>query len=208
VSFYTNGLLASVTRLDSLSNPLSSLHYSYDSHGRQYQVIDARNGATTYAYNAADQVQTVTTPSPDGVAAGLVTTTYYDKSLRATNVIQPDTTSTRSDYFANGLPQKTWGSRIYPVEYLYDHAGRMTNMTTWQDFNETTGAGTSGSAATKWLYDTSRGWLNQKQYADNAGPSYTYTPAGRLQSRTWARTVGGQPLVTWYTNNNAGDCGW
>ena len=139
------------------------------------------------------------------MADGLVTTTYYDKSLRATNSVQPDATSAKSLYFANGLLQKTWGSRIYPVEYLYDYAGRMTNMLTWQNFNETTGAGTSGSAATKWLYDTSRGWLNQKKYADNTGPSYTYTAAGRLKNRAWARTVGGQPLATWYTNNNAGE---
>lgn len=200
VSVYTNGLLASVTRSDASYDALPVLNYAYDSHGRQYQAIDSRNGATTYTYNAADQVQTVTTPSPDGVAGGLVTTTYYDKSLRATNVIQPDTTSTRSDYFANGLLDKTWGSRIYPVEYLYDHAGRMTNMTTWQDFNESTGEGTSGSAATKWLYDASRGWLNQKKYADNTGPGYTYTAAGRLKSRAWVRGV-----TTWYTNNNAGE---
>jgi hypothetical protein len=32
-------------------------------------MIDARNGATS-TYNAADQVQTVTTPSPDGVGGG------------------------------------------------------------------------------------------------------------------------------------------
>ena len=76
----------------------------------------------------------------------------------------------------------------------------MTNMLTWQNFNETSGAGTSGSAATKWLYDTSRGWLNQKKYADNTGPSYTYTAAGRLKSRAWVRGV-----TTWYTNNNAGE---
>lgn len=84
--------------------------------GTASQVIDARNGATIYTYNPADQLQTVTTPSPNGVAAGLVTTTYYDKSLRATNVLQANSASTRSVYFANGLPQKTWGSRIYPVE--------------------------------------------------------------------------------------------
>lgn len=200
VTLYTNGLLASVTRTDPSYNPLSIIHYSHDPHGRQYQAIDARNGVTAYSYNAADQVLTVTTPSPDGVASGLVTTTYYDKSLRATNVVHADSTSTRSDYFANGLLQKTWGSRIYPVEYLYDHAGRMTNMLTWQNFNETAGAGASGSAATKWLYDTSRGWLNQKKYADNTGPGYTYTAAGRLKSRAWVRGV-----TTWYTNNNAGE---
>ncbi len=115
-------------------------------------------------------------------------------------MVHADSASTKSVFFQNGLLQKTWGSRIYPVEYLYDHAGRMTNMLTWQNFNETSGAGTSGSAATKWLYDTSRGWLNQKKYADDTGPSYTYTAAGRLKSRAWVRGI-----ATWYTNNNAGD---
>jgi RHS repeat-associated protein len=33
----------------------------------------------------------------------------------------------------------------------------------------------------------------------------TYTPAGRLQTRTWARSVAGQPLVTTYTYSLAGD---
>ncbi len=201
VSLYTNGLLANITRTASGGSPiLTQTDYAYDSHGRQWKMIDARNSATTFTYNAADQVQTLTTPSPNGVLSGLVTTSYYDKSLRATNVVQADSTSTRSDYFANGLLQKTWGSRIYPVEYQYDYAGRMTNMTSWQDFNETTGAGTTGSAATKWLFDTTRGWLNQKKYADNAGPSYTYTAAGRLKSRAWVRGI-----TTWYTNNNAGE---
>lgn len=201
ITLYTNGLLAQVKRIPSGGWPIiSQIDYAHDAHGRQYQAIDLRNGATTYAYNDADQVQTVTTPSPDGVAGGLVTTTYYDKSLRATNVIHPDSTSTKSVYFANGLLQKTWGSRIYPVEYLYDYAGRMTNMLTWQNFNESSGAGTSGSAATKWRFDGARGWLTNKLYADNTGPGYTYTPAGRLRSRAWARGV-----TTWYTNNNAGE---
>lgn len=76
----------------------------------------------------------------------------------------------------------------------------MTNMTTWQNFNETTGQGTSGSATTTWVYDTTRGWLSQKKYNDNTGPSYTYTAAGRLASRSWVRGI-----TTWYTNNNAGE---
>ena len=33
---------------------LAQTDYAYDAHGRQSQVIDARNGATTYTYNAAD----------------------------------------------------------------------------------------------------------------------------------------------------------
>ncbi len=46
--------------------------------------------------------------------------------------------------------------------------------------------------------------MTNKAYADGKGPSYIYTPAGRLQTRTWARTVGGQPLTTTYSYDNAG----
>jgi hypothetical protein len=48
-------------------------------------------------------------------------------------------------------------------------------------------------------------WQRSWQYADGQGPSYTYTAGGKLQTRTWARTVNGQPLTTTYAYNNAGD---
>jgi hypothetical protein len=60
-------------------------------------------------------------------------------------------------------------------------------MTTWQNF-----AGDSGRSLTTWAYDSNRGWLLNKLYSDNTGPSYTYTLAGRLLSRIWTRT----PTVT------------
>ena len=41
-------------------------------------------------------------------------------------------------------------------------------------------------------------------YADGKGPVYAYTPAGRLASRTWARQVGGNPLITSYAYDTAG----
>jgi hypothetical protein len=53
--------------------------------------------------------------------------------------VHPDTTSTFTEYYPNGLPKKTWGSRTYPAEYAYDYAGRMTNMTTSQPMNDTVG---------------------------------------------------------------------
>jgi RHS repeat-associated protein len=201
VTLYTNSLLARVTRLPSGgSSTLFQTDYAYEAHGRLWKMIDGRNGATTYDYNAADLVVTNTTSAPAPDQAALVTKTFYDQSLRATNVVHADNTSTKSVYFPNGLLHKTWGSRVYPVEYAYDHAGRMTNMTTWQNFNQTTSQGTSGGATTTWIHDSARGWLNQKRYADTNGPSYTYTLAGRLASRTWVRGI-----TTWYTNNNAGE---
>lgn len=98
-------------------------------------------------------------------------------------------------YWPTGAVKRTWGSRTYPVEYTYDPQGRVKTLTTWQDF-----AGDSGQAVTTWNYNSQRGWLDNKRYDDDTGPSYTYTTAGRLHTRTWERGV-----VTTYGYNAAGD---
>ena len=57
---------------------------------------------------------------------------------------------------------------------------------TWELANSTARSivGT-GAAVTTWNYDPYQGFLTNKAYADGNGPVYTYTPAGRLLSRTW-----------------------
>ena len=63
----------------------------------------------------------------------------------------------------------------------------------------TNDTGWAGAAITTWNYDQYRGWLSNKRYQDDTGPDYTYTPAGRLRTRTWAGGV-----TATYTNNTAG----
>ena len=54
---------------------------------------------------------------------------------------------------------------------------------------------------TTWNYDSYRGFLTSKTYdGGSPGPSYTYTAAGRLLTRLWARGTN-----TTYSYNNAGD---
>ena len=53
---------------------------------------------------------------------------------------------------------------------------------------------------TRWNYDPATGLLVQKLYEDGKGPSYTYTPDGKLATRTWARGV-----VTEYGYDVAGE---
>ena len=201
VGTYSYGRLVSTTNYDSLNNQLSALNYACDAHGRQQTVTDARNGATTYGYNNADLVTSVTTPNPGGVGGSPETTlTYYSTMLQATNMVQPDNSSVTNLFLLTGELGKQYGSRTYPVAYTYDYAGRLKTMTNWSDFS-----GGSGARVTTWKYDAYRGFLTNKVYDGNhAGPSYTYTPAGRLLTRTWARTAGGQPLVTTYGHDNAG----
>ena len=107
---------------------------------------------------------------------------------------QSDGTSVTNTYHATGERRRTSGSRTYPVEYTYDHAGRMKTLKTWRNFASDTGA-----ALTTWNYSAPRGFLLAKQYADGQGPTYTYTAAGRLATRTWARGV-----TTTYTYDTAG----
>jgi YD repeat-containing protein len=102
--------------------------------------------------------------------------------LQATNILFPDGTSVTTEYHPTGELKRNYGSRTYPVGYGYDYAGRMTTMTNWSAFPST------GARVTTWNYDSQRGWLSTKTYDGGvSGPSYTYTPAGRLATRLWAR---------------------
>jgi RHS repeat-associated protein len=180
---------------------ISSTTYTYDSHGRQYQVTDARNGTTTYGYNNADLVTSVTTPNPGTIGGAPETTlTSYNTTLQPVSVTQPDATVVNSVYLLTGELGVQNGSRTYPVAYSYDYAGRMQTMTNWSNFS-----GGTGARVTTWKYDGYRGWLTNKVYdSGTLGPSYAYTPAGRLATRNWVRLAGGQPLATTYAYDPAG----
>jgi YD repeat-containing protein len=180
----------------------SAWGYAYDNHGRVSSSTDLRNGATAFTYNAADQVLTTTAPVPGSGDPAQVTTTFCDNQLRQTGQLLPDGTTATNQYYLTSLLKKTWGSRAYPVEYTYDPQGRMQTMKTWQSF-----AADSGTAETTWNYDLYRGWLSSKDYPDastgnpgTAGPTYTYTDSGRLETRLWERGV-----TTTYGYNSAGD---
>src|SRR6266540_6392415 len=208
---YARGKLAH-TRRSSTSAQITRTTYGYDAHGRQYTVTDARNGATTYGYNDADQVTIVTTPVPAAGQSAQTTTTYYNNLLQATNVVQPDNTSVTNEYYPTGLLKRAYGSRTYPVGYGYDAQDRISKMTNWTGF-----ATSAGTRVTTWNYNTYRGWLDSKDYPNattgqppatpgTTVPTYAYTDAGRMQTRTWLRTgTDSQRIVTTYAYNNAGD---
>jgi RHS repeat-associated protein len=170
--------------------------FIYDEFGRRSKTIDLRSGATSYAFDDLDRIVSVTAPASGAGDPAQVTSTTYDALGRAVSVTQPDGTVVANEYFLTGLLKKTTGSRAYPVEYTYDAQGRMKTMKTWQAYSG--GAGTP--TTTTWNYDSNRGWLTSKRFADTNGPVYTYTTGGRLKTRTWARShVWGSPIVTTYT---------
>lgn len=196
---YQNGRLYSTTRLVGTTQ-LSRIEYAYDAHGRLYSETDARTGTTFYAYNNNDRVTTITAPAPTSGGSSLVTTKAYDVCGRPTETHLPDTSVTYTAYNLRGQPTYQHGSQTYAVHYTYDGQGRMTSMVT---------TGQAGSETTTWNYDSARGWLISKVYPDNKSTTYSYTPAGRLYTRSWSRpavpSVPAVPLTTTYDYNNAGD---
>lgn len=197
ISQSQSGRLLWVTSNDSLNNQLFSVTYTYDPHGRQSQVTDARNGATTYGYNNADMVTGVTTPASGNGQNPQTTFNYYNSRLQISSVTAPDGATTTYEYHPTGELKRTYGARTYPVGYSYDYAGRVKTMTNWTSF-----AGNAGVRVTTWNYNANRGWLDNKRYDNNAGPDYTYTPGGRLKSRVWARTGTGSLRIA--TTNTYG----
>lgn len=175
---------------------------AYDAHQRLAVVTDAQGNATTFSRLADGRVEAVVSPDPDLDRTGegydpLETAFIYDAAGRLALVRHPDGGEAQTSYWPTGAVRRTWGARIYPVEYAYDAQGRLQSLVTWQDF-----ASEAGRAETTWKYDPQRGWLVGKTYADGMGPSYAYQPSGRLQTRTWARTPA---VTTTYRYNTAGD---
>lgn len=196
VQTYAGGLLVSTIRKNSSGGQITKTDYAYDAHNRVETQTDARTGDTDYTYTDRDEVLSVTTNN------GTETTVYaYDALGNRLTITRPDSSVTANEYhLRNNQLKKVSGSLTYPVEYTYDPQGRMKTLTTWQN-----AATSAGAAVTTWSYDSQRGWLSEKLYDDGKGPVYTYTDAGRLETRTWARTVSSAALVTTYAYNNAGD---
>lgn len=204
VSLYVHGRLKSVTLLSRTDQMVGRTTYEYDHLGRLWKSIDERNGATTTTYNNADQPLTVTTPPPGTGQPAQTTAFQYDLMGQVGTIIHPDGTSIANAYTLRGELTGTWGSRIYPVGYDYDAQGRLRHMTNWGTFSTL-----STPRITQWNYHPARGWLAGKRYPHAAtgdpsdvGPDYTYTAAGRLQSRVWAR--GGNAAAI-YSYDTAGD---
>ncbi len=196
VSTYLNGLMTILVRNTSSGAQLTQTTNGYDAHGRQHTSWDARNGTTTYYFNNADQINGALTPVPATGQSAEITTNFFDNMLRLFATTLPDNTSVTNVFYPTSDIQLTYGSRTYPVGYSYDAQGRMLTMTNWTGFS----AGT-GIEVTAWTYDQYRGFLTSKTYAGpTAGPSYTYTGAGRLLTRLWARGTN-----TSYSYNTAGD---
>ena len=148
---------------------------AYDGLNRIVSSTDGPGNATTFLYNAQGQRVCVID------AATNVTWYAYDAFGRLAATTNALGEATVYEYNLQG--RKTYeGGGTYPVRFTYDGEGRMMSMITYRDES---GPGDT----TAWVYDPATGLLVQKLYEDGKGTSYTYTPDGKLATRTWARGV-------------------
>ena len=173
---YTDGLLVSSEWKKTNSALIVSAGYGYDSLNRQTSVTDSRtalegNKVTAYLSATLDMVASVADP-------GNRTTSFtYDVRGRRTVVNAPEGNTTTTVYNPDSTVAETTGDKVYRTTHNYDYANRQVSMTTY---------GTS-QATTTWTYSTVRGFMTAKIFPGPNSTSYTYTPAGRFKTRTWAR---------------------
>jgi RHS repeat-associated protein len=193
----TNGLLQTRTRHHSDTSILSKQTYTYDNtdENRLDSVTDLYNGLIDYAYYGDGQLKSTITPDPDIAQSGagydtqLTSYAYTDNSTQISRVTTlPDLSTQTEIFYPTGELKEKSGSQTYSVAYTYDYAGRPVSQTTWQDK-----AGNTGEVLTAWEY-YANGSLKKKWYdasiagdgtiSGTSGPSYTYTDAGRLLTKT------------------------
>ena len=156
---------------------------AYDALGRQISTTDGRGNTSRIEYNALGQ-------RVASIDALCNRTTYkYDQFGNLTSVINPLGNATVYEYDIWG--RKTYeGGATYPVRYTYDVFGNKTTMMTYRDEKGEPGTGNRERGdVTTWHYDEASGVMTNKVYADGKGPTYSYTPDGKLSQRIWARGI-------------------
>jgi RHS repeat-associated protein len=193
-----NGLLTSKRTASDLT-----YNYAYDALERLIGLTDPRTGQSTTAYytSGAGKIGQVYTQTD---AANNTTTYDYDSTTGRLAWVQ-NALSKKTYYVYNALGKavKTWGDSGYPIEMVYDNFGQGTQLKTYR-------AGTGWTAATwptspgtaditSWAYDEASGKITSKTFADSNSVAYSYRTDSKLSTRTWARTSGGNPLVTTFS---------
>lgn len=188
-----NGLLISST-----SQSGYTLTYGYDALGRRTGITDPRTGTSITHYNTKGQVDYMEDPLHNRKSF-----TYDDASGR--KISEKNPLSIQISYAYNDRSQvtKTWGAGSYPVQYVYDDYGRMTEMHTFRTDPGFTGdtwpeASAGAEDKTIWRYHEATGLLDEKE--DDAGNRvmYTYGAGGKLKTRMWSREENGSPILTTY----------
>ncbi|WP_176014686.1 RHS repeat domain-containing protein [Victivallis sp. Marseille-Q1083] len=199
---YLNGLLNSQKNFSDLT-----IVYHYDGLGRTISEVDQRIGTqqTTYYSSGEGRVGKIHTQID---AAG--NTTIYDYDAAGNLISLQNPLNQKTYYSYNNMNQITrvWGNSKYPFELKYDSLGQLTQLKTYRtgtNWSNSNWPGNNVSAdVTYWTYDSASGLVTAKTDAAGKSTTYTYTPDGKLLTRTWSRLNAGQPLKTTYSYDTFG----
>ena len=184
VDVYKQGRLARETRYDSDGTVVSWLAYTYDGFGRLSTSTDSRNGTTTYEYDEHGRKWKVSEPNPTTGSSSkdtLDTRYYYDALGQLVKTTRPGGGAVHRVFNANGSLHRIYGHHTADVTFRYNGRGERTHMVTSYGAN-------GESSETRWAFNE-LGRLSFKQDAHGRRVRYSYTPGGKLQTRTWARGV-------------------
>jgi RHS repeat-associated protein len=166
--------------------------YTYNSFGEPLTVTDPLGQVTTNTYDANGNLLTVTTPSPDGVAAGSVTQFGYDLKGELTQITDPLNHITTLAYTPAGLISSISDAQQNVTSYEYDQRGNRTAVVDALQ-NRTTFTYDLGNRLTKITYPDatfvsfaydSRGRRTSVTDQNGKTTSYAYDDADRLTSVT------------------------
>ena len=177
-----------------------STTFGYDGFGRRTSVTDGRGNATTTAFDSAGRVYTVT-----DAASNTTTYAYYgsgdDQPGRLKSVGSPAGKYTYYDYDDFGRTTHVWGDVPHPRSFTYDSTyGQRTGVSTYrsgEDWDEPNWPTGQTPDTVSFTYDAATGLMTAREDAASNEVAFTYTPDGRLKTRTWARDPN-SPIVTTY----------
>ncbi|MBI5770482.1 MAG: RHS repeat-associated core domain-containing protein [Verrucomicrobia bacterium] len=136
-----------------------------------------------------------------------ITTYAYDTAGRVASVTHPDGGVVQTTYYPTGAIKRTWGARTYPVEYAYDPQGRVKTLTTWQSFAADSGRAVTtwnydplrgfllnkryaDGTGPSYTYQPS-GRLLTRTWARGIVTTYSYTAAGETSSASYSDSTPG-----------------
>ena len=149
--------------------------FEYDGLGRNVGKIDGFGNLTSKKWDYFGRLANIVEPT------GTAMTFRYDALGRRTSITDALGNVKTTSYDAGNRPIFQGGAQ-YPVLYSYDGYGRLETMTTYRDPNDSDSGDT-----TTWVHEDATGLVVRKIYADGNGPTYTYSPDGKLTRTTWAR---------------------
>ncbi|MBP2161889.1 MULTISPECIES: RHS repeat protein, partial [Asticcacaulis] len=201
--------------------------YTYDSKGNRTSMVDVYGVATTYSYDANNQLLTKTEAAGTSVAA---TTRYvYDTSSRLVYTVSPRGEVTRFVYNSYGQQTSilrytgllylgqgalaeadlnTWAAsapvdktQLQRTDMAYDARGQIQSVTNFAD-TDANGAGIVATASTTtYVYDPYGRMLNRQLSGSGATETFVYDGLGRTLSST---DYNGKQTTSVYTQSSTG----